>query len=110
MAALKENQMMVESKPTKFIPQRNMTLIRRDPAEDKIGRFHIPDAQKKNPKRGTVVAVGPGERRKKGGGRHPIMVKPGDRVVYGEWSGFEVEVGDEILLVVHEPELLGVLE
>lgn len=99
-----------ESKPTKFIPQRGMALIRRDAAQEKIGKLFVPGAHQKIPKRGVVVAVGPGDRHPKTGKRTPMNVKPGDHVVYGEYSGFEVEVGDETLLVVHEPELLGVIE
>lgn len=103
---------MSESKPTRFIPHRAMALIRRDQVETKCygSNFIIPDAHVKIPYRGVVVAVGPGDRHKKTGKRIPMLVKPGDHVVYGEYSGFEVEVGDETLLVVHEPELLGVIE
>ena len=92
-----------------FRPFRNMTLIRRDPTETAIGRLILPDGAKKKPQRGTILAVGPGERLKNGN-RAAMLVRPGDRVVFGDYSGFEVEVKGETLVVVHEPELLGVIE
>lgn len=97
-----------ESSSVGFRPYRNMTLIRRDAPESIIGVFSIPRKHQKPPHRGTIVAVGPGERNKRGE-RVPVSVKPGDRVLFGQYSGYDVEVRGETLVVVHEPELLGVV-
>ncbi len=69
----------------------------------------IPDTAKEKPQQGEVIAVGPGARNEKGE-VVPLEVKAGDRVLFGKWSGTEVKIDDEELLIMKESDLLGVLE
>ena len=94
---------------TKFRPLHDRVLIEPTEQEERSkGGVIIPDTAKEKPVEGKVVAVGPGVRDDSGTLR-PLDVKPGDRVLYGKWSGTEVKVDGEDLLILKEDEILGVL-
>jgi len=95
---------------TKFRPLHDRVLI--EPMEQEArskGGVIIPDTAKEKPVEGKVVAVGPGTR-DENGKLHPLDVKTGDRVLYGKWSGTEVKVDGEDLLIVKESDVMGVIE
>jgi chaperonin GroES len=73
------------------------------------GGIIIPDTAKEKPMQGEVVAVGPGARDEQGKVQ-PLDVKPGDRVLFGKWSGTEVKIDGEDLLIMKESDILGVIE
>jgi chaperonin GroES len=73
------------------------------------GGIIIPDTAKEKPQQGEVIAVGPGARDEKGVVQ-PLDVKAGDRVLFGKWSGSEVKIDGEELLIMKESDILGVLE
>ncbi len=77
--------------------------------EVKKGKIIIPDSAKEKPQQGKVIAVGPG-RLDKDGKRVPLEVKVGDKVIYGKYSGTEVEIEDKKYLILDEKEILAVLE
>jgi chaperonin GroES len=77
--------------------------------ETKRGGIIIPDTAKEKPQEGVIVAAGPGKVDDKGQ-RIPMNVKAGDRVLYGKYSGSEVKLGDEELMIMHEEDIFGVLE
>ena len=79
-----------------------------DPEQTRGGLF-IPDSAKEKPQQGEIVAVGPGAPDDKGHVQ-PLDVKPGDRVLFGKWSGTEVKIDGEELLIMKESDILGVLE
>ncbi len=94
----------------KFRPLHDRVVVRRlEEDERSKGGIIIPDTAKEKPQTGEVVAVGPGERDDKGT-LQPLDVKPGDRVLFGKWSGTEVKIDDEDLLIMKESDILGVLE
>ena len=94
----------------KFRPLQDRVLIRRIEQEEKtLGGIIIPDTAKEKPMEGEVVAVGPGSRGEDGK-LHPLDVKAGDRVLFGKWSGTEVKLDGEELLIMKESDLLGVVE
>lgn len=92
----------------KFTPLYDKVIIRRDKADDTIGEIVIPDRAKRPVWRGEVVSAGPG-RFLPDGSRRPLDVKPGDRVLVGEWKGDDISVDDETFLLVREDQILGVL-
>jgi chaperonin GroES len=95
---------------TKFRPLHDRVLI--EPAEQEArskGGIIIPDTAKEKPVEGKVVAVGPGAR-DESGKLHPLDIKVGDIVLYGKWSGTEVKVDGEDLLIVKESDVMGVIE
>ena len=93
----------------KFKPLQDRVLIRRLESEEKTaGGIIIPDTAKEKPMEGEVVAVGPGTR-SEDGKLHPLDVKPGDRVLFGKWSGTEVKLDGEELLIMKESDIMGVL-
>jgi len=93
----------------KFKPLHDRVLIRRIEQESKTsGGIIIPDTAKEKPIEGEVVAVGPGGRDEAGNIR-PLDVKAGDRVVFGKWSGTEVKVDSEELLILKESDIFGIL-
>jgi len=95
---------------TKFRPLHDRVLIEPTEQEERSkGGVIIPDTAKEKPVEGKVVAVGPGVRDDSGTLR-PLDVKPGDRVLYGKWSGTEVKVDGEDLLIVKESDVMGVIE
>ena len=94
----------------KFRPLHDRVVVRRiDEDERTKGGIIIPDTAKVKPQQGEVVAVGPGARDEKGEVT-PLDVKPGDRVLFGKWSGTEVKLDGEELLIMKESDILGVLE
>ena len=94
----------------KFRPLHDRVVVRRlEEDERSKGGIIIPDTAKEKPQTGEVVAVGPGERDDKGT-LQPLDVKPGNRVLFGKWSGTEVKIDDEDLLIMKESDILGVLE
>ncbi|MGO8864940.1 MAG: co-chaperone GroES [Alphaproteobacteria bacterium] len=74
-----------------------------------LGGIIIPDTAKEKPMEGKVVAVGPGTR-DENGKLHPLDVKAGDRVLFGKWTGSEVKIGGEDLLIVRESDLMGIIQ
>ena len=94
----------------KFRPLQDRVLIRRLDSEEKTaGGIIIPDTAKEKPMEGVVVAVGPGAR-DEDGKLHPLDVKAGDRVLFGKWSGTEVKVDGEELVIAKESDILGIIE
>jgi chaperonin GroES len=85
-------------------------VLRRIEEDDRTtGGIIIPDTAKEKPQQGEVVAVGPGALDEKGK-IQPLEVKPGERVLFGKWSGTEVKIDGEDLLIMKESDILGVLE
>ena len=92
-----------------FRPLHDRVLIRRVEAEEKtLGGIIIPDTAKEKPMEGEVVAVGPGARGEDGKVQ-PLDVKSGDRVLFGKWSGTEVKLDGQELLIMKESDVMGVL-
>ena len=95
---------------TKFRPLHDRVVVRRIDAEEKTkGGIIIPDTAKEKPQEGEVVAVGPGAR-DEAGKLIPIDLKPGDRVLFGKWSGTEVKIDGQDLLIMKESDIMGVIE
>jgi chaperonin GroES len=93
-----------------FRPLHDRVLIRRVEAEEKTtGGIIIPDTAKEKPMEGEVVAVGPGARGEDGK-IQPLDVKSGDRVLFGKWSGTEVKLDGEDLIIMKESDIMGVLD
>ena len=93
-----------------FRPLHDRVLVRRVNAEEKTaGGIIIPDTAKEKPQEGEVIAVGPGTLNDKGELR-PLDVKAGDRILFGRWSGTEVRLEGEELLIMKESDVMGVLE
>ncbi|MGH6805035.1 MAG: co-chaperone GroES [Methyloceanibacter sp.] len=94
----------------KFRPLHDRVVVRRIEEDEKTrGGIIIPDTAKEKPQQGEIVAVGPGAPDDKGKVQ-PLDVKPGDRVLFGKWSGTEVKIDGEELLIMKESDILGVLE
>jgi chaperonin GroES len=94
----------------KFRPLHDRVLLRRLEEEAKTsGGIIIPDTAKEKPQEADVVAVGPGVRGDDGV-LYPLDVKPGDRVLFGKWSGTEVKIDGEDLIIMKESDIMGVLE
>jgi chaperonin GroES len=94
----------------KFRPLGDRVLVKRVEEETKTkGGIIIPDTAKEKPQEGEVVAVGPGARNDKGD-VVALDVKAGDRILFGKWSGTEVKVDGEDLLIMKESDVLGVIE
>jgi len=92
-----------------FRPLHDRVLVRRVEAEEKTaGGIIIPDSAKEKPAEGEIVAVGTGTRAENGT-ITPLDVKVGDRVLFGKWSGTEVKVAGEDLLIMKESDILGVI-
>ena len=95
----------------KFRPLHDRVVVRRLSEDEKTaGGIIIPDTAKEKPMEGEVVSVGPGARDEKTGHVHALDVRPGDRVLFGKWSGTEVKVGGEELLIMRESDIMGVIE
>jgi chaperonin GroES len=93
-----------------FRPLHDRVLVRRvDEDEKTSGGIIIPDTAKEKPSQGEVVSIGPGER-DDNGKRVALDVKQGDKVLFGKWSGTEVKVGDEELLIMKESDIMGIVE
>jgi chaperonin GroES len=94
----------------KFRPLRDRVLVRRiDPEAKTSGGIIIPDTAREKPMEGEVVAVGPGAR-SESGAIQPLDVKVGDRVLFGKWSGTEIKLDAEELVIMPEADLMGVIE
>ena len=93
-----------------FRPLHDRVLVRRIEAEEKTrGGIIIPDTAKEKPQEGEVISVGAGTINEKGEVR-PLDVKPGDRILFGKWSGTEVKLDGEELLIMKESDIMGILE
>ena len=94
----------------KFRPLHDRIVVKRIDAEEKTaGGIIIPDTAKEKPQRGEVIAVGPGARNEQGQ-LVSLDVRVGDRVLFGKWSGTEVKIDGEDLLIMKESDIMGVLE
>jgi chaperonin GroES len=94
----------------KFRPLHDRVVIRRLNAEEKTtGGIIIPDTAKEKPMEGEIVAAGPGARNE-AGALVALEVKAGDRVLFGKWSGTEVKIDGEELLIIKESDILGIIE
>ena len=94
---------------TKFRPLHDRVVVRRVESEAKTaGGIIIPDTAKEKPQEGEVIAVGPGAR-DEAGKLVPLDVKAGDRVLFGKWSGTEVKLNGEDLLIMKESDIMGIL-
>ena len=93
----------------KFRPLHDRVVVRRVEQESKsAGGIIIPDTAKEKPMEGEIVAVGPGGR-DEAGKLIPIDLKPGDRILFGKWSGTEVKIDGEDLLIMKESDIMGVI-
>ena len=94
----------------KFRPLHDRVVVRRVESEARTaGGIIIPDTAKEKPQEGEVIAVGPGGR-DEAGKLVPIDVKVGDRILFGKWSGTEVKIDGEDLLIMKESDVMGVIE
>jgi chaperonin GroES len=94
----------------KFRPLHDRVVVRRIEQDDRTkGGIIIPDTAKEKPMEGEIIAVGPGGRDEKGN-LVPLDVKAGDRVLFGKWSGNEVKIDGEELLIIKESDIMGVIE
>ena len=91
-------------------PLQDRVLVRRvEPETKTAGGIFIPDTAQEKPTEGEVVAVGPGTR-DEAGKLYPLDVKPGDRVLFGKWSGSEVKLDGEDLMIMKESDIMGILD
>ena len=94
----------------KFRPLHDRVVVRRIEAEEKsAGGIIIPDTAKEKPSQGEVIAVGPGGR-DEAGKLIPIDVAEGDRVLFGKWSGTEVKIDGQELLIMKESDIMGIID
>ena len=94
----------------KFRPLHDRVLVRRLEEDEKtVGGIIIPDTAKEKPMEGKVVAVGPGTRNDSGT-LSPLDVKAGDRILFGKWSGSEVKINGEELVIMKESDIMGIIE
>ncbi len=94
-----------------FTPLHDRVLVRRVDAEEKTkGGIIIPDTAKEKPQEGEVVAVGKGARDEKTGERIKMDVDKGDRILFGKWSGTEVKIDGEDLIIMKESDILGIMK
>jgi chaperonin GroES len=93
-----------------FRPLHDRILVRRIEADEKTaGGIIIPDTAKEKPQEGEVIAVGPGARNE-AGQLQPLDVKAGDRILFGKWSGTEIKLDGEDLIIMKESDVMGVIE
>jgi len=93
-----------------FRPLHDRIVVRRTEAEEKTtGGIIIPDTAKEKPMEGEVIAAGPGTRNE-AGQLLPLDVKVGDRILFGKWSGSEVRIDGEDLLIMKESDVMGIIE
>ena len=94
----------------KFRPLHDRVVVRRIESDDRTsGGIIIPDTAKEKPQEGEIIAVGPGAR-DEAGKLVPLDVKAGDRILFGKWSGTEVKIDGEELLIMKESDVMGVVE
>ena len=102
--------MFVQEENMKFRPLHDRILVRRVESDERTkGGIIIPDTAKEKPQEGEVVAVGPGAR-DDSGALVELSVRAGDRILFGKWSGTEVKIDGEDLLIMKESDILGVIE
>ena len=95
---------------TKFRPLHDRVVVRRVESEEKTkGGIIIPDTAKEKPQEGEIIAVGSGAR-DESGKLVPLDVKKGDRILFGKWSGTEVKLDGEDLLIMKESDIMGIIE
>ena len=95
---------------SKFRPLHDRVVVRRVESEEKTkGGIIIPDTAKEKPQEGEIIAVGSGAR-DEAGKLVPLDVKAGDRILFGKWSGTEVKLNGEDLLIMKESDIMGVIE
>jgi len=95
---------------SKFRPLHDRVVVKRIDAEEKTkGGIIIPDTAKEKPSQGEVVAVGPGARND-AGQIQALDVKAGDRILFGKWSGTEIKINGEDLLIMKESDVMGIIE
>src|ERR1700753_349030 len=100
----------VSQNPMKFRPLHDRVVIHRLSAEEKtVGGIIIPDTAQEKPMEGEVIAVGPGARNEQGQ-IVALEVKSGDRILFGKWSGTEVKLDGEELLIMKESDIMGIIE
>jgi len=103
-------QSQQEAKDMKFRPLHDRVVVKRLDSEEKTkGGIIIPDTAKEKPQEGEIIAVGPGAR-DENGKLVPLDVKAGNRVLFGKWSGTEVKIDGQDLLIMKESDVMGVLE
>jgi chaperonin GroES len=91
-------------------PLHDRVLVKRVEAEEKTaGGIIIPDSAKEKPQRGKVLSIGAGAR-DASGSRHPLDVKEGDEILFGKWSGTEVEFDEDKLIIMKESDILAIVE
>src|SRR5437762_2090141 len=101
---------VLRSSPMNFRPLHDRVVIRRLTAEERTtGGIIIPDTAQEKPMQGEVIAVGPGARNEQGQ-LVPLDVKAGDRILFGKWSGTEVKLDGEELLIMKESDIMGIIE
>jgi chaperonin GroES len=106
----KSNSLFVQEENMKFRPLHDRIVVRRVDSEEKTkGGIIIPDTAKEKPQEGEVIAVGPGARDEHGQ-ITALDVKVGDRVLFGKWSGTEIKLDGEDLLIMKESDVMGVIE
>lgn len=94
----------------KFRPLHDRVVVRRiDEEEMTSGGIIVPDTAKEKPMQGEILATGPGARGEDGR-IQPLDVKPGDRVLFGKWSGTEVKIDGDELLIMKESDVMGIIE
>ena len=94
----------------KFRPLHDRVLLRAMEQQEKtVGGILIPDSAKEKPTEGEVIAVGPGAR-SEDGRIHPLDVKVGDRVLFGKWSGTEIKVDGQDVVIMKESDIMGIVE
>ena len=94
----------------KFKPLQDRVLVRRIEEEERTkGGIIVPDTAREKPMEGEVIAAGPGARGDDGK-VHPLDVKVGDRVLFGKWSGTEIKIDGEELMIMKESDIMGLLE
>ena len=94
----------------KFRPLHDRVLVRRVESDERTsGGIIIPDTAKEKPMEGEILAVGPGARDERGQ-LQPLDIKAGDRVLFGKWSGTEIRLDGEELLIMKESDIMGVIE
>jgi chaperonin GroES len=94
----------------KFRPLHDRVVVKRLEAEEKtIGGIIIPDTAKEKPMQGEIIAAGPGARNEQGM-IQALDVKAGDKILFGKWSGTEVKIDGEELLIMKESDIMGIIE
>ena len=102
---------MAKSKKTMIRPLHDKILIRRDEAEDKTDSgIFLPESSKDKPKSGVIEAVGDGAINTETGGRIPLSVKRGDRVIFTSYAGTEVKLGIDELIIMGEDDILAIVD